>query len=115
MPKDVTPPEPKPIYEGITWLGSVWGRTGNPNPAKAGATFGAGATIIIWSIAVKAYATSGWSAWVIGNTIVGAACALATAFYYVEAHFAARVRSEQEPLPKQEATPDEEATEPSGE
>lgn len=97
MPKDVTPPEPRPQYEGYRWLGSQWGRSGNPKPAKRSAWFAVIVTLALWYIAIRAYENAGTSTWVIGNAIVGAVCALAAAFYFVEAHFAERASLEQKP------------------
>lgn len=97
MAKDLTPPAPQPQYEGFRWLGSQWGRSGNAKQAKRGAWFAVIVTLALWYIAVRAYEASGVSTWVIGNAVVGAVCALAAAFYFIEAHFAQRASLEQKP------------------
>jgi len=101
MARDRIPPPPAPVYEGIRWLGSQWGRSGNPKPAKLGGWFALLVTCIVWFIAMRAYDNAGVSVWVIGNAIVGAICALTAGFYFIEAHFAERVANEQRPLPSE--------------
>lgn len=101
MPKDVNPPKPKPVYEGIRWLGSTWGRSGNALTAKIGAWVATLATGVIWYLAVDSYLRDGMSAWVLGNALVGLTTGALACFYFIEAHFAARVASEQEPLQQQ--------------
>jgi hypothetical protein len=97
MAKDRTPPAPQAQYEGFPWLGSQWGRSGNAKPAKRSAWFAVIVTLILWYLAVRAYENGGLSTWVIGNALVGGVCALAAAFSFVEAHFAARAALEQKP------------------
>jgi hypothetical protein len=98
MPKDRELEPPKPQYEGIRWLGSQWGRSGNAVPAKIGAWFATLVTGVVWYLAVGSYLQEGPSTWVLGNALVGVLTAVTAGFYFAEAHFAARVSREQEPL-----------------
>ena len=97
MPKPATPPPAQPHYEGFHWLGSQWGRTGKPTPSIVTGGLTLAAAAIMYSIGIDAVAQSGSTATVLMSAVVGSACVLAAAFYFIEAHFAGRAEREQEP------------------
>ena len=106
MPKDATPPPPTPQYEGFRWLGSQWGRTGNPKPSRLSAVLMLAAAIVVYTVAINAVRNDSTTGAVLASVIVGTACLLAATFYLVEGHFAARARLEQAPtLPESQVEP----------
>lgn len=97
MPKEVTPPPPAPQYEGYRWLGSQWGRSGRPTPSKVSGVLMLVAATVVYIVAINAVRNDSVVGAVVASLVVGTACVLAAAFYFVEAHFAGRAKREQEP------------------
>ncbi|MFV0634009.1 DUF2510 domain-containing protein [Demequina sp.] len=93
----VAPPA-RPRYEGIRWCGVTWGRSGRPTPPRiAGGIFAVVAAIHIFAATVTLWATTtSIISWMLAiNAVV---FTLGTLAWFIEAHFAARVAREQEPL-----------------
>jgi len=98
MPKaQPTPPSPQSQYEGFTWLGSQWGRSGNSTPAVIGAVAMGFAALIVCAVAFRAL-TWDRPVVVIASFAVAALCGVGCWFYAMEARFAARANREQEPF-----------------
>ncbi|MGC4175832.1 hypothetical protein [Demequina sp.] len=98
MPKrEVPPPEPQSQYEGYRWLRSDWGRSGKPKPSRIGGYVMAVAALIVFGVAITA-TTWDRPLFVLVSVIVGALCAAASWFLFVEAHFADRASREQRPF-----------------
>ena len=97
MPRDVTPPPATPRYDGFRWLGSQWGRSGKPTGSQVSGGLTLAAAVFMYSVAINSAGDGSSTATVVGSAVVGTGLLVASAFYFIEAHFAGRARREQEP------------------
>ena len=55
------------------------------------------AAVFMYSVAINAAGDAGNTVTVVGSAVVGTGLLIASAFYFIEAHFAGRAQREQEP------------------